>query len=113
MSRAVCKKQAAAPRRANLRVAPLRMAGADENWRGDWLCVDCGYEYKRGQKVTFENLPDSWRCPQCRAPKRRFAKKAGSTVQDTGSTSNTPIIVVSMVGLVGVLVFAIWAANNL
>eukprot|EP00186_Timspurckia_oligopyrenoides_P002935 CAMPEP_0182450930 /NCGR_PEP_ID=MMETSP1172-20130603/43441_1 /TAXON_ID=708627 /ORGANISM="Timspurckia oligopyrenoides, Strain CCMP3278" /LENGTH=121 /DNA_ID=CAMNT_0024648655 /DNA_START=110 /DNA_END=472 /DNA_ORIENTATION=- len=86
----------------------LSMAKDSGVWKGDWICVDCGYEYSRGQKVAFENLPDSWRCPQCRAPKRRFAKKAGEKIADSGSTSNTPIVIVSMVGLIGLLAFSVW-----
>eukprot|EP00184_Porphyridium_aerugineum_P004606 CAMPEP_0184696486 /NCGR_PEP_ID=MMETSP0313-20130426/3761_1 /TAXON_ID=2792 /ORGANISM="Porphyridium aerugineum, Strain SAG 1380-2" /LENGTH=130 /DNA_ID=CAMNT_0027155117 /DNA_START=46 /DNA_END=435 /DNA_ORIENTATION=+ len=91
----------------------LRMKASSEPasegiWQGDWECVDCNYTYSREETVKFENLPDNWRCPQCRAPKRRFAKKAGSVIAKTTSTSNTAIVVVSMVALVALLGFAIW-----
>lgn len=84
-----------------------------EYWQGEWICVDCGYTYKPGRKVKFEDLPASWKCPQCNAPKRRFAKKAGDFVAETAATSNTPIVVFSILGLVATLAFGIWAASNL
>lgn len=34
------------------------------------ICVDCGYVYC--DKEPFEELPGNYRCPQCKAPKRRF-----------------------------------------
>ena len=45
-------------------------------------CTWCGYVYQpaagdpaRGipPGTPFENLPDGWRCPDCRAPKADFA----------------------------------------
>lgn len=82
-------------------------------WRGEWVCVDCGFIYKPGRKVKFEDLSGDWKCPQCNAPKRRFAKKAGDYVQETASTSNTPIIAFSILGLIGVILFGFWASSNL
>lgn len=82
-------------------------------WRGEWLCVDCGYSYKPGRRTKFEDLPSTWKCPQCNAPKRRFAKKAGDFVQETAGTSNAPIIVFSVLGLVATIVFGFWAGANL
>eukprot|EP00177_Eucheuma_denticulatum_P006446 GFKZ01011753.1.p1 GENE.GFKZ01011753.1~~GFKZ01011753.1.p1 ORF type:complete len:140 (-),score=11.10 GFKZ01011753.1:745-1164(-) len=82
-------------------------------WRGEWICVDCGYLYKPGRRVKFEDLPNSWKCPQCNAPKRRFAKKAGDLIAETAGTSNAPIIVFSLVGLLATVLFGIWASSNL
>lgn len=82
-------------------------------WQGEWICVDCGYVYKPTRKVKFEDLPSTWKCPQCNAPKRRFAKKAGSFIKETAGTSNTPIVVFSVVGLVATIAFGIWASQNL
>lgn len=82
-------------------------------WRGEWICVDCGYIYKPGRKVKFEDLPSTWKCPQCNAPKRRFAKKAGSVIQETEGTSNVPIIVFSVLGLIATIAFGIWANSSL
>lgn len=82
-------------------------------WRGEWVCVDCGYIYKPGRKIKFEDLPGSWKCPQCQAPKRRFAKKAGDYIAETAGTSNLPIIIFSVVGLVVTVLFGIWATTQL
>ena len=49
-----------------------------------WLCVPCGYIYdpEIGDQdqdiapgVKFEDLPDSWVCPLCGAPKEDFEKQ--------------------------------------
>lgn len=84
-------------------------------WQGEWICVDCGYIYKprRKLKLKFEDLPASWKCPQCNAPKRRFAKKAGDYIAETAGTSNLPIIVFSIGGLVATILFGIWASTQL
>ncbi len=34
------------------------------------ICLDCGYIYD--DATPFASLPSSYRCPVCRAPKRRF-----------------------------------------
>lgn len=35
-----------------------------------YACTICGYVYdEEKEKVPFKNLPDSWTCPVCRAPK--------------------------------------------
>lgn len=82
-------------------------------WQGEWICVDCGYVYKPGRRVKFEDLPSSWKCPQCNAPKRRFAKKAGDYIKETSGTSNLPIVIFSAVGLLATVAFGIWASANL
>lgn len=82
-------------------------------WQGEWICVDCGYVYKPTRRVKFEDLPGSWKCPQCNAPKRRFAKKAGDYIAETASTSNLPIIIFSIGGLIATVAFGIWASQNL
>jgi rubredoxin len=49
-----------------------------------WECTICGYVYDpekgdpEGSIVTgtpFEQLPESWTCPVCGAPKSQFIKK--------------------------------------
>lgn len=82
-------------------------------WQGEWICVDCGFVYKPARRVKFEDLPSAWKCPQCNAPKRRFAKKAGDLIAETASTSNTPIILFSLMGLFATVAFGIWASKNL
>jgi rubredoxin len=50
----------------------------------EYKCLTCGYVYNpyKGdptQKIpggtAFEQLPDSWRCPECGVPKEDFAKR--------------------------------------
>lgn len=82
-------------------------------WAGEWICVDCGFIYKPKRRVKFEELPGSWKCPQCNAPKRRFAKKAGDYIAETQGTSNLPIILFSVLGLVATVFFGIWASTQL
>lgn len=82
-------------------------------WQGEWICVDCGYVYKPNRRIKFEDLPASWKCPQCNAPKRRFAKKAGDYISETASTSNMPIIIFSICGLLATIIFGVWASQNL
>lgn len=82
-------------------------------WKGEWICVDCGYIYKPNRKITFEDLPSTWKCPQCNAPKRRFAKKAGDFIAESAGTSNIPIIVFSVIGVVATIAFGIWANSQL
>lgn len=87
--------------------------GKEQYWKGEWICVDCGYIYKPGRKIKFEDLPGTWKCPQCNAPKRRFAKKAGDYIAESAGTSNLPIIVFSAVGVIATIVFGIWATTQL
>lgn len=36
-------------------------------------CTICGYVYDEAkEKVPFKDLPDSWTCPLCGAPKSAF-----------------------------------------
>ncbi|KAL7535130.1 hypothetical protein ACHAXR_006290 [Thalassiosira sp. AJA248-18] len=54
----------------------LRMifgAAKDDGKPGDYLCKDCGYIFTQGPEA-WAKLPDSYGCPPCGAPKRRFKK---------------------------------------
>ena len=68
------------------------------------MCVDCGYVYT--QKKSFDDQPDGYACPQCNAPKSRFAEYDAETGQIKSNVS-TPAIVtaltVTMLGIVGYL----------
>ena len=50
---------------------------ATEYWEGEWVCADCGYIYDKDQcgGLAFEDQKAGFKCPQCSAPRRRFAKK--------------------------------------
>ncbi len=38
-----------------------------------YICGICGYIYDEvKEKVPFDSLPDTWKCPLCRAPKQAF-----------------------------------------
>lgn len=40
---------------------------------GVWRCAVCKWLYKeRDQNVKFEDLPDDWKCPACKAGKDVF-----------------------------------------
>lgn len=40
---------------------------------GKWVCSICGYVYEGD--IPFEQLPDTYTCPRCRQPKRKFTKQ--------------------------------------
>lgn len=48
------------------------------------ICIDCGYIY--AGKVPFEELGSSYVCPQCNAPRKRFAKYDADTGKVSGLT---------------------------
>jgi rubredoxin len=59
------------------------------NWKGDtimskWVCTACGYVYDPavgdpdggiGPGTAFEDLPDTWFCPNCGVGKEFFEKE--------------------------------------
>jgi rubredoxin len=57
------------------------MTTSSEQKQVSWVCTSCGYVYEsatgdaeHGIKpgVSFEQLPDSWKCPICYAAKEAF-----------------------------------------
>ena len=38
-----------------------------------WVCTVCGYIYDGD--VPFEELPEDYKCPICKAPKSKFEKR--------------------------------------
>jgi rubredoxin len=40
-----------------------------------YICVDCGYIYDL--RENFSQMPNSFKCPACSAPKRRFKAYLG------------------------------------
>ncbi|CAE7556360.1 unnamed protein product [Symbiodinium natans] len=49
---------------------------------GTYFCARCSHVYdpvKDGNGSAFEDLPDSWRCPLCGAPKSAYAKQLTET----------------------------------
>ncbi len=43
---------------------------------GKYICSICGYVYDPSEHdgVSFEDLPDEWKCPRCKQPKDKFNK---------------------------------------
>eukprot|EP00897_Mesotaenium_endlicherianum_P005589 jgi/Mesen1/5058/ME000252S04177 len=78
---------------------------AAQKERATHICLDCGYIYTLGK--SFEEQPDTYVCPQCSAPKKRFAMydaETGKTIG--GSTPITAIIAVILgVGGIGAALF--------
>lgn len=73
--------------------------------RASHICLDCGFIYTLAR--PFEEQPDSYVCPQCSAPKRRFAKYDAETGQASGGS--TPVVVLASIllgiGAIGAAIF--------
>eukprot|EP00550_Attheya_septentrionalis_P002873 CAMPEP_0198301530 /NCGR_PEP_ID=MMETSP1449-20131203/51927_1 /TAXON_ID=420275 /ORGANISM="Attheya septentrionalis, Strain CCMP2084" /LENGTH=106 /DNA_ID=CAMNT_0044003633 /DNA_START=195 /DNA_END=515 /DNA_ORIENTATION=+ len=84
-------------------------------WQGDWVCKDCGYIYNKNECAGFyfEEQGAGFRCPQCSGPRRRYAKKVGDVVGTTLDGGDAPILIFSFVGVIGTIIFGIWAVDNL
>mmetsp|Transcript_137201 Transcript_137201/g.293118 ORF Transcript_137201/g.293118 Transcript_137201/m.293118 type:complete len:147 (-) Transcript_137201:73-513(-) len=97
---------------AEARGARVARAAGEDYWEGEWICADCGYIYNErsfGQK--FEELQMGFKCPQCAAPRRRFARKLGDKIGTTLDGGDTPIILFSLAALVAVFAIAYFALN--
>eukprot|EP01023_Acetabularia_acetabulum_P043968 TRINITY_DN4403_c0_g1_i1.p1 TRINITY_DN4403_c0_g1~~TRINITY_DN4403_c0_g1_i1.p1 ORF type:complete len:232 (-),score=41.48 TRINITY_DN4403_c0_g1_i1:171-866(-) len=65
------------------------------------ICVDCGYIYS--DRVPFEEQDPDYKCPQCNAGKRRFAKYDVETGKQSGNVAGQIGTIATVVGgLVGV-----------
>lgn len=72
------------------------------------ICLDCGFVYCK--KTPFDELPSDFPCPQCSAPKKRFARYDPETGRALGgqvapilTTVATALGLVAMAGLVSKL----------
>merc|ERR1719401_1508020 len=84
-----------------------RQAAAVDYWEGEWICADCGYIYnERAYSSKFEDLQVGYKCPQCAAPRRRFARKLGDKIGTTLDGGDGPILIFSAVALLAVLYIA-------
>ena len=73
-----------------------------EYWEGDWVCADCGYVYDidfDGGGLYFEQQKKGFICPQCSAPRRRYAKKVGDEWGVTNDGGDLPIYAFTFLGL--------------
>lgn len=49
---------------------------SDQEATGKYVCSVCGYVYDPAEHdgVAFEDLPDDWKCPRCKQPKKKFSR---------------------------------------
>ena len=78
-----------------------RKLTAAQKARATHICIDCGYIYC--DELAFEALAGDYRCPQCRAPKRRFTRFDAETGRQEASGDFGTIATV-VGGLIGVAV---------
>ncbi|GAB4826406.1 hypothetical protein Ancab_009271 [Ancistrocladus abbreviatus] len=72
--------------------------------RATHICLDCGYIYTL--QKPFEEQPETYVCPQCRAPKKRFARYDVSTGKAIGGGLPPIGVIIGLlagVGAVGAL----------
>lgn len=82
-----------------------RKLTAAQKERATHICVDCGYIYC--DPTPFEEVDPDYRCPQCKAPKKRFAKFDAETGKTIGGTSaDLANLLTVVLGLAGVGVLA-------
>ncbi|XP_057800706.1 uncharacterized protein LOC131016114 [Salvia miltiorrhiza] len=71
--------------------------------RATHICLDCGYIYTL--QKPFDDQPDEYACPQCRAPKKRFARydvNTGKAIGGGAASLPIGVIVGLLVGVGGV-----------
>lgn len=87
-----------------------------EYWQGEWVCADCGYIYDRefdGGGLYFEQQKRGFICPQCSAPRKRYAKKVGDQWGVTRDGGDFPIYAFSFLGLAVTTWFALVVVPSL
>jgi rubredoxin len=99
-------------KRLNKKPAPSRFGRrltAAQKARASHICLDCGYIYS--DETPFDAMPASYVCPQCNAPKRRFAafdadtgKIAGGKTLGGLDAGTTATLVGGLIG-VGLLAY--------
>ncbi|KAK4804271.1 hypothetical protein SAY86_004088 [Trapa natans] len=67
--------------------------------RATHICLDCGYIYTL--QKPFDEQPDAYGCPQCQAPKKRFAKYDVNTGKAIGGGLPPIGVLVGLVAGVG------------
>jgi rubredoxin len=81
-------------KRLPTRKAPSRFGKkltASQMERATHICLDCGYIYTL--QKSFDDQPDDFLCPQCRAPKTRFAGYDPETGRVMGGGTPLPVII--------------------
>ncbi|KAK9811911.1 hypothetical protein WJX72_012300 [[Myrmecia] bisecta] len=78
------------------------------------ICVDCGYIYC--QRAPFAELGIDWVCPQCSAPKKRFARYDAETGKVKGAKPQQAATLATVIGGllgIGVLFYVGLTVGNL
>ncbi|KAI5068012.1 hypothetical protein GOP47_0016357 [Adiantum capillus-veneris] len=74
--------------------------------RATHICLDCGYIYTLTK--PFDEQPEGFKCPQCAAPKKRFAEYDPETGQAIGGNAPPLSVILGIlvsVAAIGALVF--------
>ncbi|CAH9148171.1 unnamed protein product [Cuscuta epithymum] len=66
------------------KIISMRVAAASKQ---AYICRDCGYIYNANAKTPFQKLPDSFFCPVCGAPKRRFRAYEPAVAKNANDTA--------------------------
>ncbi|KAA8533493.1 hypothetical protein F0562_031073 [Nyssa sinensis] len=67
--------------------------------RATHICLDCGYIYFLSK--PFEEQPDDYACPQCRAPKKRFSRYDVSSGKPIGGGLPPIGVIIGLVAGIG------------
>ncbi|KAL4595856.1 hypothetical protein ACB092_12G122300 [Castanea dentata] len=67
--------------------------------RATHICLDCGYVYT--VQKPFDEQPDAYVCPQCRAPKKRFAQYDVNTGKPIGGGLPPIGVIIGLVAGIG------------
>lgn len=67
--------------------------------RATHICLDCGYIYFL--QKPFDEQPDAYVCPQCRAPKKRFARYDVNTGRAVGGGLPPIGVIIGLVAGIG------------
>lgn len=74
--------------------------------RATHICLDCGYIYTLNK--PFDEQPEGFKCPQCAAPKKRFAEYDPETGRAIGGNAPPVSVILGIllsVAAIGALVF--------
>ncbi|KAL5568164.1 hypothetical protein UlMin_024739, partial [Ulmus minor] len=67
--------------------------------RATHICLDCGYIYFL--QKPFDEQPDTYGCPQCQAPKKRFARYDVNTGKAIGGGLPPIGVIIGLVAGIG------------
>ncbi|KAJ8554200.1 hypothetical protein K7X08_024878 [Anisodus acutangulus] len=67
--------------------------------RATHICLDCGYIYTL--PTSFDEQPEDYACPQCRAPKKRFARYDVNTGRATGGGLPPIGVIIGLIAGIG------------